>query len=134
MEVLCQSEDPIDSCEFRFPGLPKKIKVYAGVKNQNLEFVGNYKKGECGVRFFAMKRELEGQVTVQVTFPNRDDFAEAKIDVTMLYPSENCHVESNGNNFEFYEGDEMTFNCSCSKSNPLPTISLRLGESKYLNL
>jgi len=130
-EMTCHSEKPIESCSFKFSGLTMSFKIQDGAKKDDYEYLGSgFQNGDCGLRFFNVKKEQDGNVTCTVSYPDIDYESIGRANLIIATPPTSVDLSASD---KYKEGDEMNFRCTASQGRPAPTITLSLGKFTFMN-
>jgi hypothetical protein len=128
-DFVCNASKEIDSCSINFVNLGQSFKVRDSAKKEKYEYFGKgFSKGDCGIRYFNTTADMQGTITCKVGFAGEDQEIYESIELKVGIPMTLVELSANNKNFEFIEDDEMIFNCSAFGADPLPYISVFIGE------
>jgi len=72
-DFICRAGRPIETCFIKFSDSPRSLNIRESAKKADYEYLGNgFQRGECGIRYYSVKREQRGPVTCTVGYPDID--------------------------------------------------------------
>jgi len=125
-DFICRAGRPIETCSIKFSGLPQSFKIRESAKKDDYEYFGNgFQKGDCGIRYYSIKREQHGNVTCTVGYPDIDFESIGSTNLIVAVPPTKIELKANN---EYKEGEEMRISCTASGGRPAPIVTLMLGK------
>jgi hypothetical protein len=129
-EFICRAGRPIETCRIKFSNMNGGIKMRENDKKNNYEYLGDgFQRGDCGIRYFAIKPDQHGNVTCTVGFPELyvESISSTNLIVAIAPTALNMTMRT-----EFMEGEEMHISCTATGGRPATSISLLLGNYPLL--
>jgi hypothetical protein len=124
-EFICRAGRPIDSCSIKFANLPS-LRVRESAKKEDYEYLGGgYQRGDCGIRYYSIKKEQHGNVTCTVSYNDIDVESSGFTNLIVAVPPTTIELKAAN---EYKEGEEMRFTCTASGGRPAPIVTLLLGK------
>jgi len=124
-EFICRAGRPIETCSIKFSNQNSGIKMRENAKKDDYEYLGGgYQRGDCGIKYFAIKPDQHGNVTCTVGFPDLDVESIGATNLIVAIAPTAINLESRN---EFKEGEEMRISCTAVGGRPASSVALLLG-------
>jgi hypothetical protein len=121
---------PIETCVIEFANQNDYIKMQVNIKKDDYEYFGRgYQRGDCGIRYYAIKPDQNGNVTCTVGFSDLDVESSGSTNLIVAIAPTTINLESRN---EFREGEEMRISCTATGSRPASSVSILLGNFLFL--
>jgi hypothetical protein len=128
-EFVCRAGRPIEGCVIEFRNQRIGIKMRENIKKNDYEYLGGgYQRGDCGIRYFAIKPDHHGNVTCTVGFPDLDVESIGTTNLIVAIAPTAINLELRN---EFRVGEEIRISCTAPGGRPASSVSLLLGN--FLN-